>query len=77
MLISTSGKFQFVGMNAGTNNHQDNRSNEAVEIDNAYVMIYYHQQKEAVFMRTNMMPMMYMYTIMYDRTSYGIDSAQE
>ena len=47
MLISTSGKFQFVGMNAGMNNHQDNRSNEAVEIDNAYVMIYYHQQKEA------------------------------
>ena len=25
-------------------NQQDNRSNKADEIDNAYVMIYYHQQ---------------------------------
>lgn len=24
--------------------NQDNRSNKAVEIDNAYLMIYYHQQ---------------------------------
>lgn len=50
---------------------------DTAEIDNAYVMIYYYLQKEAVFMRTNMMLMMYMYTILYDRTSYGIDSAQE
>ena len=28
----------------GNEYYQDNRSNKAVEIDNAYVMIYYHQQ---------------------------------
>ncbi len=35
------------------------------------------QTKEAVLMRTSTMTMMYMFTYMYDRTSYGIGSAHK
>ncbi len=33
--------------------------------------------KGAVLMRTSTMTMMYMFTYMYDRTSYGIDNAHK